>query len=148
VGQSDIISLILLTSISSRLGIRGVVNKRARGMLLRCPQCRTVVLPMSDGRCPSCQAKIGVDAFEPVEANYEEAAKRAMECEQKRLDKSRRGSGAKEILAGLFLVIVGAAIVAGTYAAASSMPRGGAYLIWYGPIVVGLTMIYRGISKR
>ena len=103
---------------------------------------------MSDGRCPSCQADVGFDAFEPVEINYEEALNSAMESQKRRSDDSRRRAASREISFGVFLVVVGAAIDVVSYAAAPSSPGGGAYILWTGPILIGLTMIFRGTSKR
>ena len=52
--------------------------------------------------------------------------------------------GGKQILIGIVLLIVGIAITAGTHSAATRN-GGGTYMIAYGPIVVGVITLFKGI---
>ncbi len=58
---------------------------------------------------------------------------------------ARRSQGARELGIGILLLVVGIAITAGTYSAASSSPSGGHYVLAYGPIAVGIINIIRGL---
>ena len=52
--------------------------------------------------------------------------------------------GGRQILVGLALLILGIAITAGTHSAASR-GGGGTYIVAYGPIVVGVITLFKGI---
>ena len=52
--------------------------------------------------------------------------------------------GGRQILVGLGLLILGIAVTAGTHSAARHA-GGGSYVIAYGPIVVGVITIFKGI---
>jgi hypothetical protein len=52
------------------------------------------------------------------------------------------------ILIGALLLVIGIAISVGTYAYAASNPRGGHYLLAWGPIVFGLIVLIRGLRSR
>ncbi len=49
------------------------------------------------------------------------------------------------ILVGIALIIVGLLISFVTYAAASSSPSGGFYLVAYGPVIAGVALLVRGL---
>ena len=49
------------------------------------------------------------------------------------------------ILAGLAFIVVGALITVATYALASSGTTGGIYVVAYGPVIVGVLLVIRGL---
>jgi hypothetical protein len=55
----------------------------------------------------------------------------------------RRSQGARQLGIGAFLLLIGIAVTAVTYGSAST--DGGTYIIAYGPIVVGVISIIRGL---
>ena len=56
---------------------------------------------------------------------------------------TRRRQGGRELGIGLLLLVIGVVVTAATYS--SVQDTGGRYVIAYGPIVVGVINIFRGL---
>ena len=56
----------------------------------------------------------------------------------------RRARGQTQLAFGVVLLLVGIIITAATYGSAST--QGGTYIIAYGPIIVGVIKIVRGLA--
>ena len=56
----------------------------------------------------------------------------------------RRSRKSKDIVFGLILLVVGLALTLGTYDSASR--SGGTYIIAYGPMIVGVIKLFRGLA--
>ena len=54
-------------------------------------------------------------------------------------------SGSGDIALGLVLIVVGILITAVTYGSAST--SGGTYIVAYGPIIVGVIKLFRGLAR-
>jgi hypothetical protein len=59
----------------------------------------------------------------------------------------RRAAAGRDIGIGILLLVIGIAVTAGTYGAASSSPSGGHYVLAYGPIAVGVVRLFRGLFR-
>ena len=46
---------------------------------------------------------------------------------------------------GTIFLVIGIAITAGTYSIAASSPDGGTYLVSFGPIIIGVLWLIRGL---
>lgn len=57
--------------------------------------------------------------------------------------RQRRASGLRKVIVGGFLCILGLGTTVMTYAVASEL--GGNYLVWYGPILIGLWILFTGV---
>ena len=60
----------------------------------------------------------------------------------------RRAAANRSLLVGVVLLAIGIAITAATFESASSNPRGGTYIVMWGPIAVGIANIFRGLFRR
>jgi hypothetical protein len=58
---------------------------------------------------------------------------------------AERAKGRTDIGFGVVLLVVGIVITAVTYGSASS--EGGTYIIAYGPMIVGVIRIFRGLAR-
>jgi hypothetical protein len=67
--------------------------------LQTCPQCTTYVLPLSDGRCPACQAAIASPYQNPTPADAPTPPLRCPNCSQSRATRAGRCSVCNAILA-------------------------------------------------
>lgn len=56
---------------------------------------------------------------------------------------ARRRQGGRELGIGLLLLVIGIVVTAATYSAAQD--TGGRYVLAYGPIVIGIINIFRGL---
>ena len=54
-------------------------------------------------------------------------------------------SGSSDVVLGLVLIVIGVLITAVTYGSASK--SGGTYLVAYGPIIVGVIKLFRGLAR-
>ena len=59
----------------------------------------------------------------------------------------RREQALRDIGIGLLLLVIGIAITAGTYSAAVGGNAGGTYVLAYGPIIVGVLRLLRGLGR-
>jgi hypothetical protein len=64
---------------------------------------------------------------------------------EERLRNERRSHANGQLAIGALLVVVGIIITAATYSSVST--SGGTYIIAYGPIIVGVIKIIRGLSN-
>jgi len=60
------------------------------------------------------------------------------------LQAERRSQGTNQIVFGAVLLIIGVLITAATYGSASQ--SGGTYIVAYGPMIVGVIKIVRGLG--
>jgi hypothetical protein len=58
----------------------------------------------------------------------------------------RRGA-VVAIIVGAVIAFLGLAVTVGSYAAAASGPRGGTFLVWWGPIVFGVLVVLFGFVR-
>jgi hypothetical protein len=56
-----------------------------------------------------------------------------------------RNRGIRQIVIGAIIFVVGLIITIATYSAASSSPTGGTYFVAYGPMIIGVVSIIRGL---
>lgn len=54
-------------------------------------------------------------------------------------------SGSSDVALGLVLIVIGILITAVTYDSASK--SGGLYVVAYGPIIVGVIKLFRGLAR-
>jgi uncharacterized membrane protein len=54
-------------------------------------------------------------------------------------------SGSSDVVIGLVLIVIGILITAVTYDSASK--SGGTYIVAYGPIIVGVIKLFRGLAR-
>ena len=71
-----------------------------------------------------------------------EVSPEQMMYEAERAQKRSRANG--DIIFGIILLVIGIGITAATYGSASQ--QGGTYIVAYGPIVVGVIKLIRGIA--
>src|SRR5262245_11658041 len=56
----------------------------------------------------------------------------------------RRSRASGEIVVGIMLIVIGVVITAATYSSVST--TGGSYIVAYGPIIVGVIKLFRGLA--
>ena len=56
-----------------------------------------------------------------------------------------RSRGIRQIVIGAVIFVIGLLITVGTYSSASSSPTGGTYFVAYGPMIIGVISIIRGV---
>jgi hypothetical protein len=59
---------------------------------------------------------------------------------------TRRRQGVMQAIGGAVLIVAGAAVTVMTYSRAASNPEGGQYTVWYGAIVFGAILLFRGMT--
>jgi hypothetical protein len=57
-----------------------------------------------------------------------------------------RKRGMRQIMIGAVVFVIGLVITVATYSSASSSPAGGTYVVAYGPMILGVVYVIRGIS--
>jgi hypothetical protein len=57
-----------------------------------------------------------------------------------------RKRGMRQIVIGAVIFVIGLVITVATYGSASSSPAGGTYVVAYGPMILGVVYVIRGIS--
>jgi hypothetical protein len=137
-----------------------------------CFNCSNKVVPMSDGRCPSCQKPMrtgsntatAVATPPPAGAPGFAAAPQAGSpgtanpgapgaqpfTPYKAPANTGGGSGAgtTNIVIGGLMLGIGILITVGSYSAASSNPNGGTYVVTWGLIIFGAIRLFRGLAQR
>jgi len=56
-----------------------------------------------------------------------------------------RKRGMRQIVIGAVIFVIGLVITVATYSSASSSPTGGTYVVAYGPMILGVVYVIRGI---
>ena len=104
----------------------------------------TTVIPMSDGRCPSCMKPF-------VEATEQEArdarlaeAERLRERQQQGVRQEAYSAGRRNMMIGGGIFIAGTAVTLFSYLNASDV--GGTVVVWWGAILFGLLQFLRGAT--
>ncbi len=57
-----------------------------------------------------------------------------------------RKRGMRQIVIGAVVFVIGLVITVATYSSASSSPTGGTYVVAYGPMILGVVYVIRGLS--
>ena len=57
-----------------------------------------------------------------------------------------RKRGMRQIMIGAVILVIGLVITVATYSSASSSPADSAYVVAYGPMILGAVYVIRGIS--
>lgn len=57
-----------------------------------------------------------------------------------------RKRGMRQIMIGAVIFVIGLVITVATYSSASSSPTGGSYVVAYGPMILGVVYVIRGLS--
>ena len=118
--------------------------------IVTCQSCMRNVLPMNDGRCPSCQSATDGAPPVPIErTSSEEVAA----WQRYREEQGERQAAARQLnarasqltIGGIALAAAGALV---TLATMLSAEPGGRYVIWSGAVVAGIGMFARGRSMR
>lgn len=100
----------------------------------RCPRCN-LVNPETAAVC-DCGWSFTEGAMTVLEEDPDQEAE---------LRAQRRSQANGQIGLGVLLLLVGIVITAATYGSASSS-GGGTYIIAYGPMIVGVIQIFRGLA--
>ena len=99
-------------------------------------------------QCPGCKEYISSDAAacrfcqRPIDPQTRQVAAAAQQVAN---SSEHKKQSFRKMLIGLALMVVGIAITAGTYAAASSSRGGGRYVVTWGLIVFGGLRFFQGL---
>ncbi|HEX3481430.1 MAG TPA: hypothetical protein VHT91_40735 [Kofleriaceae bacterium] len=106
-----------------------------------CATCGAVVSASeaSGTRCRRCVRPARPAALTVAAPPYDPALEIALARD------AERAKGRTDIGYGLVLLVIGIVLTAVTYGSASE--TGGTYIIAYGPIIVGLIRIFRGLAR-
>ena len=108
---------------------------------ITCATCGAVV-PASQAsgtRCQRCMQPAPAVTPPVIEPPYDPSLELALQRD------AQRTKGHSDIVYGVVLLVVGIIITAITYDSASH--QGGTYIIAYGPIIVGVIRIFRGLAR-
>jgi len=109
-----------------------------------CSECGTRVIPMADGRCPSCMRPFVGKEFDPI-AERVALEKRRRQAES--ASTAKRAAGNKQVRWGVLLIVVGLGATAFSYMAADTPAGGGKVIVFYGAVLVGILQVFRGLSR-
>ena len=70
----------------------------------------------------------------------------APDGDEQAVREARRSAGSSQIALGVGLLVIGVLITVATYSSVST--SGGTYILAYGPILVGVIKIVRGLRQR
>jgi uncharacterized membrane protein YvbJ len=98
-------------------------------------------------QCPGCKEYISSDAascrfcHRPIDAQTRQAASAAQAVEN---TSYRKKQSLRTMVIGFVMMAIGLVITIGTFAWASSSPRGGSYVVTWGLIVFGGVRVVQG----